>query len=180
MFSDTCSDQLVVFNYSQFNARSLATMFTTRTLVKLGQILTAFAVSLSGQKLNCKKAIRFFVRPNFFGYRRVGKLMKTCSTRSKRRDQYLCNNRETNDMTPVHCITPFCSDARLSSPNLYPPCTRPYVCPPSRPFVCTTRKPNYNCHDLLPHFLPSVGACNLILHIHVTAVKTGSPLISIT
>ena len=65
MFSDTCSEQLVVFNYSQFNVPSLAIMFTTRTLVKLRQILTAFAVSLSGQKLNSKKAIRFLVRPNF-------------------------------------------------------------------------------------------------------------------
>ena len=44
-------DQLVVFNYSQFNVRSLATIFTIRTLVKLRQIFTAFAVSLSGQKI---------------------------------------------------------------------------------------------------------------------------------
>ena len=51
MFSDTCADQLAVFNYSQFNVRSLATIFITRTLVKLRQIFTAFAVSLSGQKI---------------------------------------------------------------------------------------------------------------------------------
>ena len=24
---------------------------------------------------------------------------------------------------PVHCITPFCSDALVSPPNLYPPCS---------------------------------------------------------
>ena len=65
MISDTRSDQLVVFNYSQFNVRSLATMLTTRTLVKLRQMLTAFEASLSGQKLNSKKAITFLVRPNF-------------------------------------------------------------------------------------------------------------------
>ena len=26
---------------------------------------------------------------------------------------------------PVHCITPFCSDALVSPPNLYPPCLPP-------------------------------------------------------
>ena len=51
MFSDTCEDQLAVFNYSQFNVRSSATIFTTRTLVRLRQIFTAFALSLSGQKI---------------------------------------------------------------------------------------------------------------------------------
>ena len=51
MFSDTCLDQLVVFNYPQFNVRSSATIFITRTLVKLRQIFTAFAVSLSGEKI---------------------------------------------------------------------------------------------------------------------------------
>jgi len=29
---------------------------------------------------------------------------------------------------PVHCITPFCSDALVSPPNLYPPCSRPLKC----------------------------------------------------
>ena len=51
MFSDTCADQIAVFNYFQFNVRSSATIFITRTLVKLRQIFTAFAVSLSGQKI---------------------------------------------------------------------------------------------------------------------------------
>ena len=51
MFSDTCADQLAVFNYSQFNVRSSAIIFITRTLAKLRQIFTAFAVSLSGQKI---------------------------------------------------------------------------------------------------------------------------------
>ena len=43
-------------------------IFTTRILVKLRQIFNAFAViniSFSSQKLNSKKAIRFFVRPDF-------------------------------------------------------------------------------------------------------------------
>jgi len=43
-------------------------IFTTRILVKLRQIFTAFAViniSLSSQKLNSIKAIRYFVRPDF-------------------------------------------------------------------------------------------------------------------
>ena len=43
-------------------------IFTTRILVKLKQIFTAFAViniSLSSQKLNSIKAIRYFVRPDF-------------------------------------------------------------------------------------------------------------------
>ena len=51
MFSDTCVDQLAVFNYSQFNVRSSATIFMTRTLVKLTQIFSTFSVSLSGQKI---------------------------------------------------------------------------------------------------------------------------------
>ena len=37
---------------------------------------------------------------------------------------------------PVHCITPFCSDALVSPPNLYPPCLRqlPHsLDPPRRP-----------------------------------------------
>ena len=29
---------------------------------------------------------------------------------------------------PVHCITPFCSDALVSPPNLYPPCWLPSHC----------------------------------------------------
>ena len=52
MFSDTCADQLEVFNYSQFNVRSSATIFTTRTLVKLKQTFIAFPVFLSNQKIN--------------------------------------------------------------------------------------------------------------------------------
>ena len=43
-------------------------IFTTRILVKLRQIFNAFAViniSFSSQELNSKKAIRFFVRPDF-------------------------------------------------------------------------------------------------------------------
>ena len=28
----------------------------------------------------------------------------------------------TQNLTPVHCIRPFCSDALISSANLYPPC----------------------------------------------------------
>ena len=52
-FSDTCTDQLVVFNYSQFNIQCSATIFTSRTLVKiLRQIFTVFAVSASGLMLN--------------------------------------------------------------------------------------------------------------------------------
>ena len=51
MFSDKCADQPMVFSYFQFNVRSSATSFTTRTLVKLRQTFTAFAVSLSGQKI---------------------------------------------------------------------------------------------------------------------------------
>ena len=35
MFSDTCTDQLVVFNYSQFNIQCSAAIFTARTLVKI-------------------------------------------------------------------------------------------------------------------------------------------------
>ena len=32
--------------------------------------------------------------------------MKTCSTRSKRRDQYLCDNRETNDQrNPFYALS---------------------------------------------------------------------------
>ena len=44
-----------------------ATIFPARTLVKLRHryIFTIFAFSLSGQKLNSKNAIRFFVHPNF-------------------------------------------------------------------------------------------------------------------
>ena len=52
MFSDTSTDQLVlVFNYSQFNVWSSATIFTTRTLLKSRQIFIAFADSLSGQMI---------------------------------------------------------------------------------------------------------------------------------
>ena len=60
MYVGTCTYQLF-----PLQCRSSATTFTTGYLVKLRQIFTAFAVSLSGQKLNSKKAIRFFVRPNF-------------------------------------------------------------------------------------------------------------------
>ena len=35
MFSDTCTDQLVVFNYSQFNIQCSAAIFTAQTLVKI-------------------------------------------------------------------------------------------------------------------------------------------------
>ena len=33
--------------------------------------------------------------------------------------------------------------------------------------------------DIKSHFLAGVGACNLILHIHVVVTKTGYPLTSI-
>ena len=32
---------------------------------------------------------------------------------------------------PVHCITPFCSDALVSSPNLFPPCLSNFCIPMS-------------------------------------------------
>ena len=38
---------------------------------------------------------------------------------------------------PVHCITPFCSDALVSPPNLYPPCFCPYLKTFVQPFPPT-------------------------------------------
>ena len=32
--------------------------------------------------------------------------------------------------------------------------------------------------DIKSHFLAGVGACNLMLHIHVVVIKTGYPLTS--
>jgi len=31
------------------------------------------------------------------------------------------------NLIPVHCITPFCSDALVSPPNLFPPCSKPFL-----------------------------------------------------
>jgi len=98
MFSDTCADQLAVFSYSQFNVRSSATMFMTRTLVKLRQIFIVFAVSLSGQKIkfliiiipavykSCFKLSLLtsyffcFFRPIFFPRERFNELRLPCSS----------------------------------------------------------------------------------------------------
>ena len=68
MFPDICTDQLVVFNYSQFNVRSSYTIFTTRTLVKLSQMFTGFANSLRGQKLNSKKNYQVLRSHNFLRF----------------------------------------------------------------------------------------------------------------
>ena len=72
-------------------------IFTTRILVKLRQIFTAFAViniSLSNQKLNSKKLSGSSFVLIFFGYWKIEKLTKTCSTRSKRRDHHICDSHE--------------------------------------------------------------------------------------
>lgn len=63
MYTPTCC--LVVFP-SQFNVRSpVSHDFSAWTQVKFRQIFTIFAFSFSGQKLNSKNAISFFVHPNF-------------------------------------------------------------------------------------------------------------------
>ena len=48
MFSDTSTDQLVlVFNYSQFNVLSSATIFTTRTISLSGQKIKSLMIIIS-------------------------------------------------------------------------------------------------------------------------------------
>ena len=79
MFSDTCADQIAVFNYFQFNVRSSATIFITRTLVKLRQIFTAFAVSLSGQKIK----FLIIIIPVIFFHESVLTSSESCAPRSK-------------------------------------------------------------------------------------------------
>ena len=52
MFSDTCTDQLVVFNYSQFNIQCSAAIFTARTLVKIETDFYCFCCQCGGVMLN--------------------------------------------------------------------------------------------------------------------------------
>ena len=48
MFSDTSTDQLVlVFNYSQFNVRSSATIFTARSISLSGQKIKSLMIIIS-------------------------------------------------------------------------------------------------------------------------------------
>ena len=68
MFSGKCSDQLVVFNliFPVKCTVSVSHNFSSTDPGKIEtDIFTIFAFSLSGQKLNSKNAIRFFVHPNF-------------------------------------------------------------------------------------------------------------------
>ena len=60
---------------------------------------------------------------------------------------------------PVHCITRFCSDALVSPPNLYPPCSQPTIFPSVQSAVTSddlsTSSPSFN-NDLISRLADAV------------------------